>query len=223
MPPARPDRITEPHKILCTSSGTPQAGGRFQFVKLRDNLENSFGKAHLETVLPPSVSTSRRGGAACPPFRGMAPLGGARPLLGQAAPDGEVSDVNVHMGSGVLTSAAVMVNERPGDSTALPEAIHAQRDAACLLSQAQRIIRWASLYRPKTVTFRLCGCREPHPSHPVVVENSATVCDLQLQAVCWYSWIRPPRTVRRWIRAVGAGRAITQGSSFGARRPVPWP
>ena len=58
---------------------------------------------------------------------------------------------------------------------------------------------------------------------PVVVENSATVCDLQLQAVCWYSWMRPPRTVRRWIRAVGAGKAITQGSSFGARRPIPWP
>lgn len=58
---------------------------------------------------------------------------------------------------------------------------------------------------------------------PVVVENSATGRDLQVQAACQYSWMRPPRTVRRWIRSFGTGNAITFGSSFGARRPMPWP
>jgi hypothetical protein len=54
-------------------------------------------------------------------------------------------------------------------------------------------------------------------------ENSATGCELAFHAARSYSWISPPSTVRRRIRSVRAGNAITFGSSFGARSPMPSP
>jgi hypothetical protein len=57
----------------------------------------------------------------------------------------------------------------------------------------------------------------------VVVEISATGCDLVFHPACSYSWISPPSTVRRRIRSTGAGNGITFGSSSGARSTMPWP
>ena len=47
---------------------------------------------------------------------------------------------------------------------------------------------------------------------------------LRVHAACWCSLMRPASTVRRWIRSFGAGKTITFGSSFGARRSIarPW-
>ena len=69
----------------------------------------------------------------------------------------------------------------------------------------------------------LTGTDKSNINSRVLVENSATGCGLCFQAAWWYSLMRPPRTVRRWIRLLGIGKAITLGSSFGARSCMPRP
>lgn len=44
--------------------------------------------------------------------------------------------------------------------------------------------------------------RQQFPMTPVEFQNSATAPDLAFYAARWYSLMRPPRTVRRWIRAL---------------------
>jgi hypothetical protein len=58
---------------------------------------------------------------------------------------------------------------------------------------------------------------------PVLVENSATGTGLDFHAACRYSLISPASLARRWIRAVGPGKAMTSGLSSGAGRPMPLP
>ena len=59
---------------------------------------------------------------------------------------------------------------------------------------------------------------------PVLVENSATSAGLGFHAAGRYSLISPASLVLRWIRVAGTGKAMTSGSSSGARRfiPSPW-
>jgi len=58
---------------------------------------------------------------------------------------------------------------------------------------------------------------------PVLVENSAASADLGCHAACRYSLISPASLVRRWIWVGEAGKAMTSGSSSGARRLMPSP
>jgi hypothetical protein len=57
----------------------------------------------------------------------------------------------------------------------------------------------------------------------VPVENSATSAGLGFHAAGRYSLISPASLVLRWIRVAGMGKAMTSGSSSGARRFIPSP
>jgi hypothetical protein len=63
---------------------------------------------------------------------------------------------------------------------------------------------------------RACGL-------PLLVENSGTSTGLGFHDACRYSLMSPASLARRRIWVAGTGKAMTSGSSSGARKPMPSP